>query len=210
MQSRYDAEPSVEPFIETIIRLPSILVLHVSRALELQIGFKQSFMQSFYGVSCRVFTELRVELLQSSVQSSVHPPRNFFRRALSFTSVQYYLALRYIDESSVIFKRFVSSIKLYKQKSYIYTIGGCITSVSISVARLNFDRVAYVQSSNPHQFLANPNTHLKLIQYNIDEISIKFSKENFKITNFQPAILILWRNYNRYLAPTAGFLFLLQ
>ena len=28
----------VKPFIETIIRLPSILVLHVSRAFELQIG----------------------------------------------------------------------------------------------------------------------------------------------------------------------------
>jgi hypothetical protein len=48
-------------------------MLYVSRALELQIGFKQSFVQSFYGVSCRVFTELRVELLESSVQSSVHP-----------------------------------------------------------------------------------------------------------------------------------------
>ena len=34
------AEPSVEPFIETIIRLPGILVLHISKALELQIGFK--------------------------------------------------------------------------------------------------------------------------------------------------------------------------
>ena len=29
---------SVETTIETIVRLPSILVLHVSRALELQIG----------------------------------------------------------------------------------------------------------------------------------------------------------------------------
>ena len=45
----------VEPFVETIIRLPSILVLHVSRALELQIGL--------YGASCRAFTEFRAELL---------------------------------------------------------------------------------------------------------------------------------------------------
>ena len=51
----------VEPFGETIIRLPSILVLHVSRALELQIGL--------YGASCRTFTEFRAELLQSFVQS---------------------------------------------------------------------------------------------------------------------------------------------
>jgi len=44
MQSRRrdDAEPFVETsvgaYVETIVRLPSILVLHVSRALELQIG----------------------------------------------------------------------------------------------------------------------------------------------------------------------------
>ena len=31
-------------------------------------------------------------------------------------------------------------------------------------------------------------------QYNIDEISVKFSKENFKIADLQPAILIPWRN----------------
>ena len=36
--SRAIIEPFVEPFVETIIRLLSILVLHVSRALELQIG----------------------------------------------------------------------------------------------------------------------------------------------------------------------------
>ena len=53
----------VEPFVETIIRLPSILVLHVSRALELQIGL--------YGASCRAFAEFRVELLQSFVLSFV-------------------------------------------------------------------------------------------------------------------------------------------
>ena len=53
----------VEPFVETIIRLPSILVLHVSRALELQIGL--------YGASCRAFTEFRAELLQSFVPSFV-------------------------------------------------------------------------------------------------------------------------------------------
>ena len=53
----------VEPFVETIIRLPSILVLHVSRALELQIGL--------YRASCRAFTEFRAELLQSFVSSFV-------------------------------------------------------------------------------------------------------------------------------------------
>ena len=31
-------------------------------------------------------------------------------------------------------------------------------------------------------------------QYNIDEKSVKFSKENFKIADLQPAILIPWRN----------------
>ena len=56
----------VEPFIETIIRLPSILVLHVSRALELQIGL--------YGASCRAFTELRVEPSWSSVSSFSRAP----------------------------------------------------------------------------------------------------------------------------------------
>ena len=30
----------VEPFVETVIRLPSILVLYVSRALELQMNFR--------------------------------------------------------------------------------------------------------------------------------------------------------------------------
>ena len=63
-----DSKAVVEPFVETDIRpLVYLLVLYISRALELQIGFKQSFVQSFYGVSYRVFTELRVELLQSSV-----------------------------------------------------------------------------------------------------------------------------------------------
>ena len=77
----------VEPFVETIIRLPSILVLHVSRASELQIGLHgascraftefraellQSFVQSFYRASCRAFTELRVELRVELWQSSVH------------------------------------------------------------------------------------------------------------------------------------------
>ena len=56
----------VEPFVETIIRLPSILVLHVSRALELQI--------SLYRASCRAFTELRVKLLWSSVSSFSRTP----------------------------------------------------------------------------------------------------------------------------------------
>ena len=76
--------------------------------------------------------------------------------------------------------------------------------------KVEFDGVARVQSGDPHQFLANPKTRSKLIQYNIDEISVKFSKENFKIADFQPAILIPWRNYNGYLAPAAGFLFLLR
>ena len=40
-------EVFIETFVKTIIRLPSILVLRVSRALELHIGFKQSFKQSF-------------------------------------------------------------------------------------------------------------------------------------------------------------------
>jgi hypothetical protein len=31
-------EPSIETFVETIMRLPSILVLRVSGALELRIG----------------------------------------------------------------------------------------------------------------------------------------------------------------------------
>ena len=52
-----DGRAVVEPFVETIIRLSSVLVLYVSRALELQIGL--------YGASCRAFMELRVELLQS-------------------------------------------------------------------------------------------------------------------------------------------------
>ena len=56
----------VEPFVETIIRLPSILVLHISRALELQIVL--------YRVSCRAFTELRVELWWSSVSSFSRAP----------------------------------------------------------------------------------------------------------------------------------------
>jgi hypothetical protein len=35
-----DSRAVVKPFVEKAIRLPSILVLHISRALELQIGFK--------------------------------------------------------------------------------------------------------------------------------------------------------------------------
>jgi hypothetical protein len=35
-----DSRAIVEPFIETVIRLPSILVLYISRALELWIGFR--------------------------------------------------------------------------------------------------------------------------------------------------------------------------
>ena len=58
-----DSRAVVEPVVETIIRLPSILVLHVSRALELQIGL--------YGASCRAFTKFCVELLQSFVSSFV-------------------------------------------------------------------------------------------------------------------------------------------
>ena len=54
-----DGRAVVEPFVETIIRLSSVLVLHVSRALELQIGL--------YGALCRAFTEFRVELSQSFV-----------------------------------------------------------------------------------------------------------------------------------------------
>ena len=34
--------------------------------------------------------------------------------------------------------------------------------------KVEFDGVARVQSGDPHQFLANPNTRSKLIQYNID------------------------------------------
>ena len=37
-------------------------------------------------------------------------------------------------------------------------------------------------------------TKQKLEQYNIDKIIVKFSKENFKIADLQPAILIPWRN----------------
>ena len=37
-------------------------------------------------------------------------------------------------------------------------------------------------------------THSTQIQYTRDEISVKFSKENFKIADLQPAILIPWRN----------------
>ena len=56
----------VEPFVETIIRLPSILVVYVSRALELQIGL--------YGASCRAFTELCVGLsCQAFVELCVEP-----------------------------------------------------------------------------------------------------------------------------------------
>ena len=36
-------EVFMETFVGTIVRLPSILVLRVSRALELHIGFEQSF-----------------------------------------------------------------------------------------------------------------------------------------------------------------------
>ena len=57
------ARVMVEPFVETIIRLPSILVLHVSRALELQIGL--------YRALCRAFTEFCAELLQSFVLSFI-------------------------------------------------------------------------------------------------------------------------------------------
>ena len=56
----------VEPFVETIIRLPSILVLHVSRALELQIWL--------YRASCRAFTEFRAELSHSFVLSFGRAP----------------------------------------------------------------------------------------------------------------------------------------
>ena len=53
----------VEPFVETIIRLPSILVLHVSRALKLQIGL--------YRASYKAFTEFHTELLQSFMSSFI-------------------------------------------------------------------------------------------------------------------------------------------
>ena len=42
-------EVFMETLVEMIVRLPSILVLRVSRALELRIGFEQSFKQSFEG-----------------------------------------------------------------------------------------------------------------------------------------------------------------
>ena len=73
-----------------------------------------------------------------------------------------------------------------------------------------FDGVTREESGDLPQILTNPNSSSKLIQYYRDEISVKFSKENFKIADFQPAILIPWRNYNGYLAPAAGFLFSLQ
>ena len=71
------------------------------------MGFKQSFVQSFYGVSCRVFTELRVELL-SSVQSSVHP------RALKLYISIILFSLKIYRQKWCYFKALCKLYNLYK------------------------------------------------------------------------------------------------